>query len=378
MFEKIDLDGSGEIDFNEFMSVIYEAHIGSRAPIDNNSAKSVSDNRLVQRTTTSSFEAQQKFEFFTDQVVAKANEDHGRAIFTAFLLLTFLFLIGTSTVVFNYFKCRVFVDNVYGNSRYLYRDYSVDCDSTRYISYLPWAILMILVYPIGIPLLYFCLLWKHRETLRDPVALEREELLGYPKVGHLHFLVESYAPKYYYFEVIECVRRLSLASAIGLASPNSVLSPTLGILISLCFIYVFIKFEPFQKKEDSDLSVMLIYSLTLLFLAALLIKVDETSSDEGDDKLFGIILIIIMVAGPVVIFLKFVSDHLFPSTSSSSSSLNDEVEDDSKEEFLKNKNDDDGAILSSSVDNNSTNQTELEMTEQTTMSKPPQQTGLKI
>jgi hypothetical protein len=61
---------------------------------------------------------------------------------------------------------------------------------------------MILVYPVGIPLLYAVVLRKHRETLVDPVAMAREAANGYPVTGSILFLVECYKPEYYYFEVI--------------------------------------------------------------------------------------------------------------------------------------------------------------------------------
>ena len=60
---------------------------------------------------------------------------------------------------------------------------------------------MILVYPIGIPLTYFVMLWQHRDTLSDPMAVDREETTGFPTIGHLQFLCSSYKCQFYNFEV---------------------------------------------------------------------------------------------------------------------------------------------------------------------------------
>ena len=103
-----------------------------------------------------------------------------------------------------------------GTQRYLYKDYSVDCDSDRYSGFIAYAVIMILVYPIGarglavqniqgtpalirlpprstgIPVFYGALLFKSRETLRDSGAMGRELANGFPTVGHLMFLVEAY------------------------------------------------------------------------------------------------------------------------------------------------------------------------------------------
>ena len=83
-----------------------------------------------------------------------------------------------------------------------------------------------------VPLMYALLLFEKRETLRNQEALDREEANGLPSIGHLAFLVQSYLPEYYYFEVLECGRRLALASAIGVIPSSTVASPTAGLLVS--------------------------------------------------------------------------------------------------------------------------------------------------
>jgi nitrate reductase NapE component len=90
-----------------------------------------------------------KFESFADHVVAKVTVEKGKSAFTAFLILTFLVLIGTSTVVLHYFKCHEFPDDYGKTQSYLYRDYSVDCHSSRYKHYVPFAVIMVFIYPVG-------------------------------------------------------------------------------------------------------------------------------------------------------------------------------------------------------------------------------------
>jgi len=77
----------------------------------------------------------------------------------------------------------------------------VDCQSPAYAAFYAYAIAMILVFPVGIPLTYGTLLWRHRATLSDPSALASEVSKGSPATGHLAFLVEAYKPEYYWFEV---------------------------------------------------------------------------------------------------------------------------------------------------------------------------------
>ena len=89
---------------------------------------------------------------------------------------------------------------------------------------------------------------------------------------------------------------------VGIVSANSVANPALGLLICLCFNWVFTTLKPFNEPSDCSLGVVLAYSLTLLFFAALLIKVDATSDDADDQYVFGVILIAVLAMGPVLLF----------------------------------------------------------------------------
>ena len=91
-------------------------------------------------------------------------------------------------------------------------------------------------------------------------------------------------PKYYWFEVLECVRRLLLASIIGIVSQDAAGAPVLGIFICLVFCFIFTNEKPYADPSNSGLSILLAFSLTLFFLAALMMKVDVTSDDKSDQK----------------------------------------------------------------------------------------------
>ena len=158
--------------------------------------------------------------------------------FYAFLLLTYLVLINTSVSLFEFFQCQEFAEIEPAQS-YLVRDFSVDCENDRYVSAAIYAVCMIFVYPVGIPLMYFCLLHGNRHTLSDEDAMKAEAEMDYPTVGHILFLVEAYRPEHYTFEALECGRRLLLASVIGVLDSESAASPTLGILLCFCFNHIF-------------------------------------------------------------------------------------------------------------------------------------------
>ena len=233
-----------------------------------------------------------------------------------FLLLTFLVLVGTSTVLFHYFKCHEFEEVedeekefAFGRTgrapvSFMYKDYSINCNSERYDIFGWYAIIMIGVYPVGIPMLYAVLIWRQREFLKSKEKMKTED--SKEKVGHILFLVSHYETKCYWFEVLDCVRRLLLASIIGLVSEASAVSPVLGLLISIFFTWIFTEFKPYKYSNDNLLSILLAYSLCLFFLAALMIKVDLTGDDKDDQALFATVLIVLLFLGPMLLLFQSV------------------------------------------------------------------------
>mmetsp|Transcript_57436 Transcript_57436/g.113194 ORF Transcript_57436/g.113194 Transcript_57436/m.113194 type:complete len:737 (-) Transcript_57436:21-2231(-) len=225
-----------------------------------------------------------------------------QTVFTLGLLLSFLVLVGVSSHTIHLFKCDQFDEAGDGRKKaWLFMDYSVDCMGARYRGFVAYACFMIFVYPIGIPLSYATLIWHHRELLSDPEAMRHEIASGYPTVGHLKFLVQSYSARYFYFEVVECARRLLLTSIIGIVAPDSAVAPVLGLLIAIVFVVLFAETKPFKNENDNWLAVTLSFSLSLFFLAALMIKADLTSDDQDDQRFFGWVLTAILTGGPLLV-----------------------------------------------------------------------------
>jgi hypothetical protein len=72
------------------------------------------------------------------------------------LTVSYLALPGVSAKVFQTFRCEHF-DN---GSEYLMADYSIDCKSTLHRAFALYSGMMVLVYPLGIPISYFYLLYQ--------------------------------------------------------------------------------------------------------------------------------------------------------------------------------------------------------------------------
>jgi len=217
--------------------------------------------------------------------------------------------------LFHYFKCDTFIIPAVdggGKKSFLFKDYGVECSSSKYRTYSSFAICMIFIYPVGIPCMYISMLWGNRKTLSNTEKMNREIAAGYPTLGHVRFLVDAYKSEYFYFEAVECLRRLLLAAIIGIISENSGLAAIVAFVICIAFNFVFVKMKPFKDPDDSFLAIMLTYSLSLLFLAAIMLNVEIGAESGFNQQVFGVLLVIIILMGPIGIILYVSWKYVIP------------------------------------------------------------------
>jgi hypothetical protein len=82
-------------------------------------------------------------------------------LFHAALYVSYLCLPAASSEVAKCFRCDSFDDG----TSVLGSDYTIDCHSTRYTKMRSYASFMLAVFPVGIPLWYLFLLWRHRDII---------------------------------------------------------------------------------------------------------------------------------------------------------------------------------------------------------------------
>jgi len=124
-------------------------------------------------------------------------------------------------------------------------------------------------------------------------------------------LTEAYKPQFYFWEAIECIRRLLLASVVGIISKDQVVAPVLGLVFSLAFTFLFTAYRPFQNADDSTLCIILSNAVSVFFLAALIVLAGFIGEDDAKSQSsFGIILIVVILLGPLFILIRSVSGNM--------------------------------------------------------------------
>ena len=98
--------------------------------------------------------------------------------FGAFLLLTFVVFPSVSTTVLRFYNCmdyeEGFADGSTKTIKVLEADHDISCESPSYKGFwTTYALAMLFVYPIGIPLLYWVQLFRYRKQLDPDVDVSR-------------------------------------------------------------------------------------------------------------------------------------------------------------------------------------------------------------
>ena len=197
------------------------------------------------------------------------------------LLLTFLVYSSVSSTLFKTFAC----DKLDDGKNYLRADYRIECDSSKHKALEIYAGLMVVLYVVGIPAFYGVLLYNNREALMNNAGREDEG------IKFVTDLWKPYRPDRFYYEVIECIRRVLLTGALVFIYPNTAAQIAVALMMTLFFIFVSEALAPYTSKWDtwcSRTGHAIVF--TSMFLA-LLLKVDVSGERASSQRVFEWVLI---------------------------------------------------------------------------------------
>lgn len=213
------------------------------------------------------------------------------------LLITFLVYSSVSSTVFRMFACEGLDD---GNI-YLRSDYNIECDSRQHRALQVYAGIMIFVYPVGIPALYAFLLFANRGAIKDGHRREHGELSIYVEV--MSDLWKPYTPECFYYEVVECARRIALTGIVVFIYPNTAAQVAVTLALAFIFFVVSESMAPYASNADAWMSRVGHIVVFFSMFQALLLKVDVSNERSESQEVFGGVLLaanLCMVAAFIV------------------------------------------------------------------------------
>ena len=211
------------------------------------------------------------------------------------LLLLFLVYSSVSSTVFRTFACDALDDGV----EYLRADYRIVCTDPKHRALQVYAAIMIGVYPVGIPLLFVVLLYRHRSVLSEAGADKAA-------ARSIDSLWAPYRSGCYYYEVIECGRRIMLTGVVVFIYPNDTAQIAITIIMSFSFFVVSEVLSPYESKSDTWLSRSGHVIIFFTMFDVLLLRVDVSRESSQSQR----ILAGVFVAGHAAMILAVVGEAI--------------------------------------------------------------------
>lgn len=200
---------------------------------------------------------------------------------SAGLFVMFFVYSSVSFTVFQTFICDPLDDGV----DYLRADYSLSCWSDEHVGYITYASFMVLVYPVGIPVAFSWWLVRNRHDLKMPGRDTVARLQPFSGIW------AAYRPTHFYYEVVECGRRVALTGIAAFVLPGSAAQIATVLLLAVVFSLISESMQPFKEKLDMRLYRWGNGVVTLSMYVALLRKVDVSGDDTPAQSAFAGVLI---------------------------------------------------------------------------------------
>ena len=218
------------------------------------------------------------------------------------LFVMFFIYSSVSFTIFQTFVC----DKLDNGITYLRADYRLTCTTAEHKAYKWYAGIMVLVYPVGIPAFFTWWLVRNRGYLKVDARDSMEHLK--PWRG----LWAAYRPGRFFFEVIECGRRLALTGVAVFVLPDSPAQIAIVLLLAVVFLFIYESSSPFEDNLEMGLYRWGNGIVLASMYAALLLKVDVSNEDHRSLSAFVGVLIaahVFMVVTVIVQSYQMVQEY---------------------------------------------------------------------
>ena len=210
-------------------------------------------------------------------------------------IITFLAFPTVSSVAFRAWACVDFdMDTKYDSDNaplpraepdiqsFMRDDLSIQCGGADHDAAVRLACLAIVLYPIGIPLLYLLLLIK----ARGAITTDRPTRLS----SALSFLHRDFEARMYGWEIAEQGKKLFLVGIMVRVRNDTIVQLGVAMIFTMVFMLTASIASPYRKKENDYFAVTCNFSLTAIFLFCTMLKVKTVAEtlDPGElyDRLY--------------------------------------------------------------------------------------------
>ncbi len=94
-------------------------------------------------------------------------------------------------------------------------------------------------------------------------------------------IVQDYEPRYWYFEVLELLRKFFLSGVSLIFMPGTVSQSVFSVLVTLCAAVAYLKVQPFLNASDDRVSTVAQWALFVQLFAGLLLQMQDIASSSA-------------------------------------------------------------------------------------------------
>jgi hypothetical protein len=134
----------------------------------------------------------------------------------------------------------------------------------EYASLRSTAWLVIIVYAFMLPVLLLYLLIHERAAIQSGRRTRLSRALA--------FLHEPYKPQFFYFELLEMVRKQLIIGYVAFVSPGSLLQLLFGFVVALVSHALYLNASPFRHQSDLSFAALANFATVLLLLSCVIIR----------------------------------------------------------------------------------------------------------
>jgi hypothetical protein len=174
------------------------------------------------------------------------------------LVGTYFLYPSACATIFTTFNCAT-IDG----TDYLVADYSIQCASHEHRAATQWARFMIVSFAVALPAVYCLLLVRARTTSQT----------GDDKM--MAFFSADYKNEFFYWEVLECGRKLLLTGFSVFFGVGTIMQAVLGMLVTVFYIVLISRCYPYEDKAgltNNQLAVIDHCALLIVLLQVIMIK----------------------------------------------------------------------------------------------------------
>merc|ERR1740130_1965614 len=157
-------------------------------------------------------------------------------------------------------------------------DLKIKCGSPEHDDAVGLASLAIVLYPVGIPLLYLLLLISARKAIKK----ERPT----PLSSALSFLHRDFEARMYGWEIAEQFKKLFLVGIMVRIQNDTIVQLGVAMVFTMIFMLVASIAAPFRKQENDYFAVTCNFLLTAVFLFCIMLKVKTVAETLDPGELY--------------------------------------------------------------------------------------------